>query len=251
MAKLPASLCGIAIALMFGLGRFAQAASMRPMGPVPLGDASVRAAQESFDACLQTMSGPARARFLDRSARRTPLTGRARSAWQRCRTLERDLDDAAAGVHLAHAISRLQPEPSAAAEAAQLAAALVAATRTTAERYRMLGSPLFNNFLIALKVKKRGYCYHWTEALLKALPAERLRYFERRWGGANVGRATENNAVIITARGAPVEAGIVYDAWRGAGRPWWRQVEADHYRWTERYSETEILLGSAMAITTE
>ena len=41
----------------------------------------------------------------------------------------------------------------------------------------------------------------------------------------------EHNCVVVTARGAPFESGVVLDAWRNAGRLRWAPVRMDHYPW--------------------
>lgn len=131
-------------------------------------------------------------------------------------------------------------------EAYQIAEALVDQTRETNKEFRMRGSPYWHNFLIKLGLRKKGYCYHWVPELLKALPPEPMRYFERHWGGSFLSLGRENNAVIITKRGAPIETGIVYDAWRGSGKPFWIAASKDKkYRWEERFSEAQILAGEA------
>lgn len=202
------------------------------------------ALRQVFEACVARMPSSQRLAFQEPGRRtRVQLSDAARKRWQECRERERDWTDAVAIDTLAADLRRLVPQAEAAAEAVAIATTLVQTTRTEGARYRMVGSPLFNNFLIRIGAKERGYCYHWTEALLNALPRAPWQYFERHWGGANVGRMTENNGVILTARGAPVASGIVYDAWRGAGRPWWKSVRDDHYPWTERYGENEILSG--------
>lgn len=131
-------------------------------------------------------------------------------------------------------------------EAHQIAQALVNQTRETNKEFRMSGGPIWHNFLIKLGVRKKGYCYHWVPELLKALPPTPMKYFERHWGGSFLSFGRENNALIITKRDAPLKTGIVYDAWRGVGKPFWIAVAVDQkYRWEERFSEAEILRGEA------
>ena len=165
----------------------------------------------------------------------------------------RDLDRGAV-VALTEALSRLPQSEKYSSldsgavkkEAHQIAQALVVQTRETNKEFKMSGGPIWHNFLIKIGVRKKGYCYHWVPELLKALPSEPMKYFERHWGGSFLSLGRENNAVIITRRGALLETGIVYDAWRGVGKPFWRFVAEDKkYRWEERFSEAEILAGEA------
>jgi len=131
-------------------------------------------------------------------------------------------------------------------EASLIAKALVDQTRETNREFQMTGGPKWHNFLIKLGIREKGYCYQWVPELLKTLPAYPLKFFERHWGGSFLSMGRENNAVIITKRGAPLHTGVVYDAWRGVGRPFWKSVSEDKkYRWTQRFNEEEILSGEA------
>lgn len=130
-------------------------------------------------------------------------------------------------------------------EASAIAAILVRETEAINRDFRMTTTPNWHNVLIKLGKRRKGYCYHWTEELLKRLPPYPLKAFERHWGVAYK-KLDENNAVILTRRGAPLETGIVYDAWRGSGRPFWLPVTKDKkYSWQRRFREEEILIGKA------
>jgi len=156
-----------------------------------------------------------------------------------------DLDQKAI-VQLTQDLSALHDTAGVEREAHQIAQALVNQTRETNKEFKMNGGPIWHNFLIKLGVRKKGYCYDWVPELLKALPPRPMHYFERHWGGSFLSLGRENNAVIITKREAPLKTGIVYDAWRGVGKPFWRNVAEDKkYRWEERFSEAEILAGEA------
>lgn len=112
----------------------------------------------------------------------------------------------------------------------------------------MKGGPIWHNYQIESGIKTKGYCYHWVPELLKALPPYPMQYFERHWGGSFLSLGRENNAVIITKRGAPLVTGVVYDAWRGVGKPFWKYVAQDKkYRWEQRFYEAQILRGEAKA----
>ncbi|MDP2600447.1 MAG: hypothetical protein Q8P84_06945 [Deltaproteobacteria bacterium] len=131
-------------------------------------------------------------------------------------------------------------------EAGVIAKALVDQTGETNKEFKMSGGPKWHNFKIKMGAREKGYCYEWVPELLKALPQEPMKYYERHWGGSFMSMGRENNAVIITKRGAPLETGIVYDAWRGVGQPFWIPVAQDKkYQWEERFNETQILGGEA------
>lgn len=131
-------------------------------------------------------------------------------------------------------------------EAHLIAKLLVDQTRETNKEFRMTGGPIWSNFLIKIGKREKGYCYHWVPELLRALPQRPMQAFERHWGGSFLSMGRENNAVIITRRAAGLATGIVYDAWRGGGRPFWKKVNEDKkYHWEHRFSESQILLGEA------
>lgn len=143
---------------------------------------------------------------------------------------------------------KIVPQNTVTKEAKLIASRLVNQTRETNKEFRMTTTPNWHNFLIHLGKRKKGYCYHWVQELLKALPGEPLQAFERHWGVAYK-TLDENNAVIITRRGAPLETGIVYDAWRGSGRPWWKHVKEDKkYKWRQRFHEGQILRGEGVVV---
>jgi hypothetical protein len=131
-------------------------------------------------------------------------------------------------------------------EAIEIARTLIGSTRELNKRYKMGRSALFHNFLIKVGAKEGGYCYQWVRELLKAMPPVKYRHFERHWGVHKKDKYTENNAIIITWRGEPISAGIVYDAWRGRGSPFWRCVADDTQSWSELYGEDDILYGGIL-----
>lgn len=135
-------------------------------------------------------------------------------------------------------------------EAEDIAKRLVMATREHALLYPMAGSSLLNNMLVNIGAKDQGLCYQWVRQLLAGLPAQPYIIFERSWGGAYLQRVLENNSVIITVRDQPFATGLMFDAWRGGGNAYWKWVKKDHYPWTVRFTETEILTGQATVMGT-
>lgn len=216
-------------------------------------DATVRVArQTAMTACVAGLPSPLRRAFQEPRLRRTlRVPSRLRHSWRACLAKERDLADQEAIIALRDRLVALQPAVQrgvARAEAEAIALQLVRETRQVGAQYNMVGSPLFNNFLVHIGAKQAGFCYHWTATLARALTALPWKYFSRQWGVANLAEATENNALVITARGAPLTSGIVYDPWRGAGTPHWRGVADDHYRWTTRYTERNLEMGVGLDV---
>lgn len=130
-------------------------------------------------------------------------------------------------------------------EAEDIAIRMVTTTRTLSKQFNMINSAILNNVLVNTGVKEGGQCYQWVRGLIVELPPKPYQVFERIWGGAYVNRFLENNGVIFTVRGQDLQTGILYDAWRAHGHPWWRFVKKDHYPWLVRFTETDILAGRA------
>jgi len=124
--------------------------------------------------------------------------------------------DLAQADELANQLSALSPRVDR-NEAKLLADCAYATVNQLRRQYRMFGTPIFNNFLIYHGLKKRGYCYQWSEDLLMALDVLRLRSLELRWGESNPGNWRENNCLVVTAKGQPFRNGIMLDCWRHFG----------------------------------
>src|SRR5215831_7917153 len=86
-------------------------------------------------------------------------------------------------------------------EARLLADCAYATVARLRREYRMFGTPIFNNFLVYHGLKKRGYCYQWTEDLLLALDTLKLETLELHWAEAHAGTYLENNCLVVTAKG--------------------------------------------------
>jgi hypothetical protein len=93
--------------------------------------------------------------------------------------------------------------------------------------YRMFGTPIFNNFLIYHGLRKRGYCYQWSEDLLVALDKLNLKSLEVRWGEHDPNTWRENNCIVVTAKGQPFKRGIMLECWRHLGHLYFNPVGSD------------------------
>jgi hypothetical protein len=101
-----------------------------------------------------------------------------------------------------------------------------------AEEYQLVRSAVAHNLLVALGIKNRGLCYHWTEDLMGRLQTLDLKSLQLYWGVAYRGsELREHNCVVITARGKPFRNGIVLDPWRNSGNLFWARVIKDSYPW--------------------
>lgn len=131
------------------------------------------------------------------------------------------------------------------AEAEDITMHMITTTRTLSKKFNMIHSAIMNNLLVNIGSKEGGQCYQWVRGLLADLPTKPYQVFERTWGGSRLQTFLENNSVIFTVRGQDLQTGILYDAWRGRGNPWWKLVRKDHYPWSVRFTEAQILAGEA------
>ena len=117
---------------------------------------------------------------------------------------------------------------------AKLLADCAFATVTKLRReYRMFGTPIFNNFLIYHGLRKRGYCYQWSEDLLVALDKLSLKSLEVRWGEYDANTWRENNCIVVTAKGQPFNRGIMLECWRHLGHLYFGPVASDWETYVE------------------
>lgn len=122
-------------------------------------------------------------------------------------------------------------------EAEQVADCACVTSRQLARDYRVVGPPLFHNFLVNVGVRQRGLCFHWARDLFAKLNQLPLRTLELHWGAARAGTWREHNCVVVTAKGQRFENGVILDAWRNSGRLFWSSLRADHYPWIEDEAE--------------
>ena len=99
--------------------------------------------------------------------------------------------------------------------------------------YRMFGTPIFNNFLIYHGLRKRGYCYQWSEDLLVTLDKLNLKSLEVRWGEYDPNTWRENNCIVVTAKGQPFNRGIMLECWRHLGHLYFGLVASDWETYVE------------------
>ncbi len=132
-------------------------------------------------------------------------------------------------------------------EAKLLADCAYATVSQLRRKYPMFGTPIFNNFLIYHGLKKRGYCYQWSEDLLIALDGLRLTSLELRWGESNPDNWRENNCIVVTAKGRPFRSGIMLDCWRHLGHLYFRPVVADTDPYVENGAYARFVLAKSAA----
>jgi len=101
------------------------------------------------------------------------------------------------------------------------------ASRSLAREYRVVWFSGFQNFLIHMGIRQRGYCGHYTRDIGERLKELRLKTLVLHWGAAFAGAERENNCLVVTARNQPFEEGIIMDAWRDAGKLFWSPLKKD------------------------
>jgi hypothetical protein len=124
------------------------------------------------------------------------------------------------------------------AEAELVAVTSHQTARRLAKQWRVVPPANFQNFLIHIGARQRGYCFHWAHdigARLRELP---LKTLVLHWAEAYPNTRLEHNVVVVTARGQPFSTGYIIDGWRAAGRLLWWPVIKDEYPWKENMVET-------------
>ncbi|WP_375174854.1 hypothetical protein [Pseudooceanicola sp.] len=139
--------------------------------------------------------------------------------------------------HLAleQAILELSPEvdPEEAARAARIAVTYPLELRA---RYGVTDPPLIHNTKVNMGLRSRGLCWHWADDLEARLAAEGFESLTLHRAIANAtSLLIDHSTVVISARGATMEEGIVLDGWRNGGRLYWARVPDDRrYEWERR-----------------
>ena len=158
-------------------------------------------------------------------------------------------NDSAKAEGLANQVAALSPRVDR-QEATLLSTCAYATVSQLRRQYQMFATPIFNNFLVYHGFRKRGYCYQWTEDLLIALDALKLKTLELHWGEVYAGTWRENNCLVVTANGQPFDRGMILECWRHMGHLRWNLVPSDEDRYVEnkKYAQ-RVLRRSASANT--
>lgn len=119
-------------------------------------------------------------------------------------------------------------------EAERAARVAVTAPLTWARDWRVVDPPLIHNFKVVNGLREKGVCQDFADAMHGVLQAEELRTLQIHRAIANARNLRlEHATVILTARGQPMEQGVVLDPWRlGQGQLWFGRVsEDDRFDW--------------------
>src|SRR6266700_6432302 len=154
--------------------------------------------------------------------------------------------DSAKAEKMAAELTSLSPKVN--REEARLLSECAYATVSKLRReYRMFGTPIFNNFLIYHGIRKRGYCYQWSEDLLIALDRLKLTSLELHWGEYDPNTWRENNCIVVTAKGQPFKRGIMLECWRHLGHLYFGPFASDWQSYVENSAYARFVLARSAA----
>lgn len=105
--------------------------------------------------------------------------------------------------------------------------------RRLQKEWRVAPISIFQNFLIHVGARDRGFCFDWAHDIGAELRKVPLKTLVLHWGEAYPATRLEHNVVVVTARGQPFSSGYIIDGWRAAGRLLWWPVLKDEYPWKE------------------
>ena len=136
---------------------------------------------------------------------------------------------------LSQAIRALGPGVDA-AEAELAAQIAISYPLVLRQRYGVTDPPLIHNTKVNMGQRPRGLCWHWADDIEDRLAEEGFATLDLHRAIANATSILiDHSTVVISARGAPMEAGIVLDGWRRGGDLFWSRVPDDpRYRWERR-----------------
>jgi len=116
-------------------------------------------------------------------------------------------------------------------EAKDLALFSIPYTKRLANSYGLVLSPNFQNFLINIGYKKKGYCYNYADDLGYALVKRGYKSFDIYRIIHKRGSIFEHNAIMITPH-YTIKKGVVLDGWRKAGKLFFSRLKDDkEYEW--------------------
>jgi len=121
-------------------------------------------------------------------------------------------------------------------ETRRLSHAIFQKTESLTREFALTSPPLWHNVLVNTGVKKRGLCYHWSDALYIFLKKEHYPHYGFHLMGANIHEYfSEHNALAVVAKGQKVEDGVIIDPWRNSGKLYFSKIKVDKaYHWIHR-----------------
>src|SRR5437763_6917538 len=94
-------------------------------------------------------------------------------------------------------------------EAERVSVTAHTAARSLAREYRLVWCAGFQNLLINMGKRDRGYCGHYARDIGERLKELKLKMLVLHWGAAFAGTIDENNGMVVNARNQPFADGIL------------------------------------------
>jgi len=122
------------------------------------------------------------------------------------------------------------------AESMRLSREIFTKTEALTKEFELTSPPLWHNFLVNVGVRKKGLCFHWSDALYNHFKKQNYPKFSFHLVGANIGGYfTEHNALVVLSKDGKIEDGILIDPWRDSGNLFFKKVKEDEkYHWLHR-----------------
>lgn len=140
------------------------------------------------------------------------------------------------------AIIKMGPNTIDPAEAEAVSTVSHRTARQLKKDYRAVGPAIFQNFLVNVGARQKGYCAHYARDIGIKLKELKLKSLDLHWGAADAGTHLEHNVIIVTAPNMDFRTGYIIDGWRNAGRLcWWPVLKDSSYVWKEDLQETAWL----------
>ena len=110
-------------------------------------------------------------------------------------------------------------------------------SKLLAKEFDLVSPPLWHNFLVNIKVKEKGLCYHWSDSLFVYLKSRGYKEAKFHLIGANIGNYwREHNSLMITTDNLEFKNSIIIDPWRDSGELFFSPIRDDKgYEWKERF----------------
>jgi len=104
-------------------------------------------------------------------------------------------------------------------------------TKVLANKYEVILSPNFHNFLINIGLKSRGLCYNYADDLSLALKQRAYQSFRLYRVIHKKGTIREHSAVLVRAKDRDDKA-VILDGWRNSGILYFSYLKDDsNYNW--------------------
>ncbi|WP_319546483.1 hypothetical protein [Ruegeria conchae] len=145
--------------------------------------------------------------------------------------------------NLTLAIQQLGPEvdPREARRAAEISYAYSSQLK---QDWKVTDPAIIHNAKVINGFREKGLCNDWAQAMTTRLKQESFRTLDLHWvtSPPTAFRIIHHSA-LISAKGAPMDEGIILDPWRNSGVLFWAPVREDtKYNWRPRLEVREELI---------